>query len=158
MSDALTELRGRFLGTLDIEGETPVEMGATPYGRRRVVNIAGGRVSGPHLNGEILRTGQDSALIRNDGVFEHDVRMMLRLNPSELVRVTYWGRWHSTELERLLRREGTLDDIDSYLRIAVSFETASPTFAWLNTIVAVGIGRPRMGTTSGIVYEIHEVL
>lgn len=150
-------IASRFLGTLEVVGETPIELGTTPYGRRRVVNIAGGCIRGPHLNGEVLRTGQDSALIRGDGIFEHDVRMVLRLNPNELVRVTYSGRWSSSDLERLLRREGDLLSVDYYLRTAVFFETASPSYSWLNAIIAIGVGEPKMGTDSGIAYRIHEV-
>jgi hypothetical protein len=42
-----------------------------------------------------------------------------------------------------------------YLRGTPYFETASDTYAWLNTIIAVGVAKPFSG---GIGYDIFEIL
>jgi len=62
----------RPLLTLRIEVRAVNDVGMTPYGRRRVVDIGGGSFVGDRLNGTIRPSGADYALIRADGVFEPD--------------------------------------------------------------------------------------
>src|SRR2546422_2857282 len=49
------------------------QFGTTPYGERRVVDILGGRVAGPRLNGRIL-PGADWQIVRPDGVTDVQAR------------------------------------------------------------------------------------
>ena len=42
-----------------------------------------------------------------------------------------------------------------YLRTAPFFETAAPNYAWLNNIVAIGVGER---TPSGATYKVFEIL
>jgi hypothetical protein len=42
-----------------------------------------------------------------------------------------------------------------YLRTAPFFETASPTYDWLNTIVTIGVGERQ---ANGVRYEVFEIL
>src|SRR5262249_34881846 len=43
-------------------------LGNTPYGERRIINILGGTVEGPRLNGKVLPGGADWQVVRTDGV------------------------------------------------------------------------------------------
>lgn len=54
-----------------------------------------------------------------------------------------------------MKREGDLDDGNSYLRVCATFETAAPEYHWLTKLISVGVGRLKVG---GIDYEFHEVL
>src|SRR5262252_592970 len=47
--------------------------GTTPYGERRVIDILGGRVEGPRLQGRIL-PGADWQIVRPDGVTDLEAR------------------------------------------------------------------------------------
>ena len=47
-----------------------LKFGATPYGERRIINILGGTVDGPKLNGKILPGGADWQIVRADGVVD----------------------------------------------------------------------------------------
>ena len=47
--------------------------GQTPYGERRVIDILGGRVEGPRLQGRIL-PGADWQIVRGDGVTDLKAR------------------------------------------------------------------------------------
>src|SRR6185369_18083784 len=50
---------------------TPLEVGAVPRGRRRIVSINGGTFSGPNgLKGKVLPGGADWQIIRPDGFAE----------------------------------------------------------------------------------------
>jgi Protein of unknown function (DUF3237) len=149
-------LQTAFLLRMDIDCHPPSELGATPYGRRRVVNVSGGSFDGPRLRGKILPGGGDVALVRNDGVFEPNAQFVL-LADDEMIRVTYKGVWHAAPavLERLMKREGPVDPTEYYFRTAVTFETGAASYAWLNKLLAIGCGIPKAG---GIVYNVHEVL
>ena len=53
--------------TIQAELEAIMKFGRTPYGERRLIDITGGRVTGPKLNGRILPGGADWQIIRSDG-------------------------------------------------------------------------------------------
>lgn len=148
-----------FLARLEIDGDTPNELGQTPYGRRRVVGVRGGRFEGPRLRGDILPFGGDTALIRADGVFIPDVRMLLRCDDGALIYLTYRGVWHAPDdqLDRLLRREVSGDEVGQYFRTAAFFETSHSDYLWLNRLLALGAGAPRRGTRTGTAYDLFEV-
>jgi hypothetical protein len=148
-----------FLLRLEIAGGPPNELGETPYGRRRVVGVEGGRFEGPRLRGDILPFGGDTALIRSDGVFIPDVRMLLRCDDGALIYLTYRGVWHALGdgLERLLRRQVTIEEVGAYFRTAAFFETSHPDYVWLNRILALGAGAPRPGTRTGTAYDLYAV-
>ncbi|MBL8383232.1 MAG: DUF3237 domain-containing protein, partial [Burkholderiales bacterium] len=68
-------LQSEFLAEIDIEvAKPPQNVGATPAGKRVVFQVAGGRISGPHLNGEILPGAGDWVLVEPDGFTRLDVR------------------------------------------------------------------------------------
>ena len=49
----------RFAFEIDVEVATPLDLGQTQVGHRRIIPIAGGLVSGPKLQGRILAFGAD---------------------------------------------------------------------------------------------------
>lgn len=150
-------IRTRHLTTIRFQGQFPPhELGETPYGRRRIVPIIGGSFEGERLSGSVLPVGADWALIRRDGVFDGEVRSVLRTHDGALIAFSYLGRIHSpTEgLEGFLTR--TKIPADLYYNMSGRFECATDSpYAWLNDIVTVmrGIASP-----VGSDYEVHEVL
>jgi hypothetical protein len=153
----MTELRSRHLFTITIELHPTEEIGITPAGNRRVFPVAGGRFSGDRLRGTILPVaGSDLLLARPDGSAQQDVRMILRTDDGALVVMTYRGVRHApAEVNDRIARGEHVPPSEYYLRTAPFFETASPTYAWLNKIVSVGVGERR---PDGVVYEVFEVL
>lgn len=150
-------LATRPLLRMDIDCHKPHELGQTSRGRRRVVVVSGGRFEGERLNGAILPGGGDLALVRPDGVFEPDAQFLLSTDDGALIHLRYRGIWHAAPpvLDRLMRREGTVDPSEYYFRTAVFFETGAEQYLWLNRLLAVGVGQPKVG---GIFYDVHEVL
>ena len=149
----------RPLTRIELDGVSPpLDLGETPYGHRRIVSVAGGTFKGERLSGKVLPVGADWALIRRDNVFNVDVRAVLETDDKELISFGYTGRWHAppAEMARLLRREGDLTKGDYYFRTACVFECASNCrYNWLNNIVAVARGYPKI---FGAIYEVFEVL
>jgi len=153
----MTELHSRHLFTITIKLHPTEEVGATPAGTRRVFPVSGGDFTGDRLRGSILPVaGSDLLLTRSDGSSQQDVRMVLRTDDGALIVMTYRGVRHaSAEVNDRIARGEHVAPSEYYLRTAPFFETASPKYAWLNRIVAVGVGDRR---PDGVVYEVFEVL
>ncbi len=60
--------------TIDAELAGILDLGATPYGNRRIIDILGGTVSGQKLNGRVLPGGADWQFIRADGAADIQAR------------------------------------------------------------------------------------
>ena len=133
-------------------------VGNTPYGQRAIATIAGGTFSGARLRGRVVPGGGDWGLFRSDGTLSVDARSCFETDDAALICLTYGGRWRIAP--ELLVRLGDPEQIDRvdpsayYLRTLLLFETAAEQYAWLNDIVAVGVGRR---TVKGIAYSVHEV-
>ena len=154
---ARVELRSRPLFRLEIELHPIQVVGRTPLGERRVVPVAGGRFDGDRLRGTILpHAGSDWLLARADGAFQQDVRLSLSTDDGALILMSYRGVRHSSEevRERIARGESVPAN-EYYLRTAPFFETAAPRYAWMNTIVSVGVGER---LPNGAIYDVFEVL
>lgn len=111
--------------------------GITRAGHRRVVPIAGGRVSGL-FDAEILPGGADWQIVRPDGTIEIDTRYSARTPAGEYVHFRTSGvRSGPPEvLEALLRGE-PVDPSEYYFRVAVHLETAAPRLAVLERSIFV---------------------
>ena len=80
--------------TSRVEVETPLELGKSPYGERRIINIKGGAFSGPRLSGRVLPGGADWQIIRYDGITEVEARYTLETEDGALIYVSNWGLRH----------------------------------------------------------------
>ncbi|CCG02620.1 DUF3237 domain-containing protein [Blastococcus saxobsidens] len=130
--------------TLRIEVGSPVEVGVTSRGIRRVIPITGGRVTGPLMQGEIIPGGADFQVITSTTDTELEARYVLRTDQDELVYVTNWGLRTGTveDIERL-RQDLPVDPDRIYFRTAPRFETAAPRLAELNRRLFIGVGTRR---------------
>jgi len=63
----------------------PLELGDTPLGRRRIINITGGTFRGERLSGKVLAGGADWQVIRADGVADLDARYTLETSDGALI-------------------------------------------------------------------------
>lgn len=153
----MTELRSRLLFTLEASLYPVQDLGATPHGQRRIFPVSGGRFEGARLRGIILpHAGGDWLLTRADGSFQQDVRMTLETDDGALILMTYRGVRHaSPDVSAKIARGEPVDRSEYYLRTSPFFETDSARYAWLNHIVAVGVGER---VPNGARYEVFEVL
>jgi hypothetical protein len=132
-----------------------LELGDTPIGRRRIINITGGRFHGERLSGQVLPGGADWQVIRPDGVAYLEARYTLQTGDGDLIYVRNVGYRHGPAdvIERLAAGEA-VDPSLYYMRTTPWFETGAPRYAWLNRLVCVGTGARRPG---GVELEILEV-
>jgi hypothetical protein len=149
------QLRSRLLVVLRPELAPAQLLGPGPWGDRKTVPVTGGSFDGRALSGRILPGGSDCAITRTDGVLELDVRLTLETHDGALIHMTYTGMRHGPgDVLALLGRE-TVDPSRYYFRIVPRFETSSPEYAYLNRLVAVGLGDRQ---PDGPVYSIFEIL
>ena len=134
----------------------PRELGETPLGRRRVIDITGGSFSGERLSGRVLPGGADWQIVRADGVAYLDARYTLETDDGALVYVKNRGYRHGPRevIERLARGE-EIDPTHYYMRTTPWFETAAARYAWLNRIVCVGTGARRADAVELEFFEVR---
>jgi hypothetical protein len=145
-----------FLLRVTLEVPRIADLGATPYGHRRIAEVTGGAFEGPKLKGRALGGGGDWLLMRNDGILQLDVRVTLETDDGALIYMTYAGLRHGpADVMARLNAGEAVDPSEYYFRTAPRFETASTKYAWLNGIICVGTGH-RLPT--GPVYDVYQVL
>ncbi len=152
----MLELRSRPLFVMTVLLEPAQHDGPTPYGHRRIVIIRGGHFEGERLRGVLLPGGGDWVLGRTDGSLALDVRLTLKTDDGASILMTYRGYRQGPPdvLVRLAKGEA-VDPSLYYFRINPLFETASERYAWLNNVVAAGIGER---LAEGPRYTVHEIL
>ena len=151
------EPRTRHLFRLEVNVTRQI-VGQVPEGyARRAGIVSGGRFTGDRLSGAVLPGGGDWPRQRPDKGLALDVRLMLRTDDGDTVYMTYTGRLIAPEdVRRRMAAGGTAHADEMYFRTLVQFEAATDArVAWLNDIVAVGIGS---NGTQGPGYEVYELL
>ena len=127
----------------------------TPDGQRTIAPVTGGVFEGNRLSGSVLPGGADWVRIRADGTMMIDVRLTLQTDDDALVYLTYQGRFigGAGAMSQLARGEALEPGSYSLVTIA-KFECGDARYAWLNDVVAVGVGEP-----SGFnpVYTIYSI-
>lgn len=145
------------LFTVSLSVESPLQViGQTPFGDRRIAKVTGGSFEGKKLKGTVRPGGGDWILIRQDGVTQLDVRLVMETDDKHLIYMTYKGLRHgpAAVMERLAGGEA-VDASQYYFRTTPYFETGSDKYAWINRICCVATGhRP----PTGPVYTVYEVL
>ena len=102
-----------------------------------------------------LPGGGDWVLVRKDGVTQLDVRITLRTEDDALIFVTYRGVSNiPPELRKRILNGENIDPSEYYFRTTPYFETGAESYAWLNKLVTVGVGRR---TATGVEYSIYAI-
>jgi len=151
-----TAPRTRFAFAIKARVGPIQDLGQTARGHRRIIDILGGEVAGPMLEGEILPGGADWQIVRPDGTIEVVARYTIRARSGALVYVQNEGlRVASPEILARMSR-GELVPYDSYhFRTAPRFETADPALKALERATFVGVAAR---TPDRVAIGFHEVL
>ena len=145
------ELIARFRATL----AQPLELGQTPWGRRRVIAVTGGEFDGPLLTGKVLPGGADWQVVHEDGTATIDTRYTLECHDGALISVATRGcRTGPREVLYRIAAGETVDPSEYYFRVAIQYETSAPQYEWLNWIVAVASA---LRLSDQVVYDAYVV-
>jgi hypothetical protein len=121
-----------------VEIATPLSVGMTPLGERRIIPITGGWFEGERLAGDVLPGGADWQIVRADGTALLEARYTLRTRDGALVYVRNRGvRSGPPDVLARLARGEAVDPASYYFRTRPELETGAPQYAWLNDLLAV---------------------
>jgi len=116
-------------------------------------------VKGPAIQGEVIAPGADWLWLMPNGAYKLDVRMSIKADDGSIIHVSYAGRIviPDRSAERALAGE-VLGPEDLYFVTTPTFETASPTYGWLNNIAAIGkIAATKEGEGGFVTYDVFAV-
>ncbi len=131
----------QFFADLSVQVDRPQEVGATVHGQRRVIPILGGEVQGQGWSARVLPGGADFQLILNPRMAELDARYVIETDGGDLIFVQNRAvRTAAPEVMARLIRGEPVDPAEVYFRCSPSFETASPSLAWISERLFVGTG------------------
>jgi hypothetical protein len=124
--------------TAPIEAGTVV--GLNSRGRRRIIPVTGGKVSGK-VNGNILPGGADFQMVVSETTADLDARYMIELDNGEHIFVQNRAlrRGSATDIAKLVRGEHVAPEA-IYFRSVPTFEVSSPALEWLTQSIFVGTG------------------
>jgi len=133
-------INSRPLMVLRLETSATQDIGSTPQGALTIFPVTGGSFEGERLRGKVLAGGGDWVMAHSNGTLTVDLRVTLETDDKSLIHMTFTG---------------VRDDANHYFRTVARFETAAPKYAFLNRLLAVGIGEIR---PEGPVHIIEEIL
>ena len=134
---------------------TPLVVGATELGERRVVPITGGTVRGDRLTGTILPGGTDEQLVAADGVTQIHARYLIRSDDGALIRVESQGlRSGPADLMARLAKGERIDPAQVYFAAALRFETGASAYRDLTRRLFVSRGQKQPDHVLLTVWEV----
>jgi len=127
-----------------------------PYGVRRFIPVTGGTFEGDRLRGVLLPGGADAQMIRADGHAELDVRVALQTDDGAIIYMKGLGlRAATPEVAARMAAGENVDRSEYYFREAMQFEAPPGAYAWMNAILAVGVGER---TPDQVLLDVFEIL
>jgi hypothetical protein len=144
-----------FLASVEVVVGPPVDAGPTPEGRRRIVPILGGTVTGPELTGSVLPAGADFQVLKSETLTELRAQYAIETDDGDRIYVENFGlRSGSAEdIAALVRGEPVPPD-RIYFRCTPRMSTASARWAWLTERIIVGTGERRPDTVRLHLYVV----
>jgi hypothetical protein len=141
----LDSIPATYLGTLHAvtTAAERVTVPDGPFGTRVIVTVTSATLEGPRISASMPAgtAAGDWLTIRADGSMALDVRLCLRTGDGADIYVSYHG-------------VGSTVDGVARIRSAPRFETGDERYAWLNGVMAVGLGSR---TETGVEYDIYAI-
>ena len=135
--------------------EAPLEVGATPFGNRMIVEVNGGEVTGEKIKGKFRNLAAADWLTMTENYGHLDVRATIETDDGAYIYVEYTGKLELTEgVQAALAGGGETDYGEQYFFTSPRMQTGDPRYLWVNNIVCVGEGRLRAGRVEYNVYQV----
>lgn len=127
----------------------PIDFGDCSYGHRRIIPITGGDFHGPGISGTVLSEGEDTQLVRPDGVTEICARYALRASDGTLIYIVNSG---------LIVRAADPKAKPRYVRTHPKFEAPRVSrYAWLNQSLFLGTLNPQPPQRHAVIIRVFKV-
>lgn len=135
-----------------------IDVGDTSYGRRRIIPITGGTFRGPHLSGTVLDEGEDTQLVREDGVTEIGARYTLRTDDGVLIYVINKGIVVPPKPTGGKPAPHSALPVPAYVRTIPQLEVPRASrYEWLNQALYVGTLNPLPRSEHAVVVRFFKV-
>ena len=135
-----------------------IDIGDTSYGHRRIIPITGGAFHGPRLSGTVLDEGEDTQLVRPDGVTEIAARYTLRTHDGILIYVVNRGLIVPEQRAEVKPTTHSALPMPKYVRTIPSLETSlAGGYEWLNQALYVGTLNPLPPAERAVVVRFFKV-
>ncbi len=145
----------KYFATLNVEIDTPQEVGASIHGERRVIPITGGCVQGDGWQGKVLKGGADYQLILTPRLTHLDARYTIELDSGELIYIHNKAiRVASAQATQNIKRGIPIAPEYIYFRCSPVFETQSLSMQWITERFFVGTGVRRPDVVELQIFEI----
>jgi hypothetical protein len=132
--------QGQLVFSVTLQISATHDVGNTPYGHRRLLDVKGGTITGDRLKGSVVTGGLEYELVLSNGVVEYQGINILKTSDGAMIYV---------------RSCGVAPDGNSQPRVIPDFEAAtSGNDAWLNTAKLVAI---RVASAGSIQLEFYDV-
>jgi Protein of unknown function (DUF3237) len=138
-----------FIADLTVTVGAPIEAGMVSglnsRGRRRIIPITGGNLTGPQLQGRVLPGGADFQIVVSATCADLDARYMVALDAPPhagqhlFVQNRALRRGSAEDIARLVRGE-PVDPQAIYFRCVPTFEVSDDSLRWLTENIFVGTG------------------
>lgn len=125
--------------SIEIKVDNPIVVGQDDIvGRRQLIPIISGEVSGKDFNGKVLPGGIDSQIIRPDGKCELSARYAIQLDDGTSIYIENNGiRTVPVEYVEDVKNGKFVDPSVYYFRTVPTFETYNPKYKWLMDYIFV---------------------
>ncbi len=134
--------KGKLAFTVTLTIPATHDVGKTPYGQRRMLEVSGGKIAGDRLQGTVVTGGLEYELTLDNGVIEYQGINVLDTSAGRV----------------FVRSCGVAHDKDSEARIIPDFEApTSGSNAFLNTGKWVATRTVANGTMTLAVYDVSSV-
>lgn len=125
---------------IDVDVGPIQDLGQMPHGRRRIIAINGGTVTGTRLQAAVLPGGADWQYVRADDIVELVARYAIRTHDGFEIAITNRGiRRAPPDVMAALSRGEHVDPTRVYFRTVPVFEAPPGPYAWLNTCIFLGM-------------------
>lgn len=128
----------------------PINFGRCSYGVRRIIPITGGDFSGRELSGTVLGEGEDTQLVRPDGVTEICARYTLRTHDGFHIYIVNSG---------IVVPGPNPHARPSYVRTSPKFEAPlGSRYEWLNKSLFIGTLNPLPLAEHAVIIRVFRVI
>lgn len=138
-----------------LELSRPHETGECPGGRRRIIPITGGTVTGPLIAGRVLGVGADWQTVLAGGIASLDARQAIETDDGAVIEVTSQGIRHaSAEVGVRIAAGEAVPPSEYYMRTAIRMECGHPAYDWVNRSLFVATGGKVGPTVRLAIYRV----
>ena len=141
MTNPTPEPHLSFFARIEVDVDTPLDLGRVAGHHRRIVSILGGTVRGPEVDGRVLNGGADFQVLNDDGSQDLDARYGIELSDGTRLYVENHAiRSGSPDVMARLSRGELVDPSEVYFRSSPRIYAPKGRWAWLNTRAFVASG------------------